>query len=661
MATRRKRPAHSPTRKKQKKVLSGNPVRRLSFLEWKNESAPIETMRGRLWTRALSKERTFWNALVKRARIHQLQDTMEKELALVKMLCNFSHLTLGNGSIHIQVSGGSSFFWKWKWAKSWHYSNELDFWDNKAYYITRDDDNRYTASLNCQDAAGHIVWTKKGVSGQVAVKDGLCYYVSVIYPFNTVELICCDALTGEHNHILLKEPSDQRFLSIIKESNKTLYCKSGSWTDSKTWLVEGKRITRVHEHSILQYPLGVHSNDDCGFYIKKGSTTWTPYGRLLKSWNLPDGEPIWVNLVSNHYMTIQEGRTTLYLCGAHKKPVVVHSLKAGDCNSNPWAKWHAAEFQSFTIFTPEEIPYVLYVPNGLDTARKWHPTRCPPLAPKFLEQFDALESTLHHAVSEDGTKVSYLLVKNKRLKRIKGLLCYVYSAYGSSTNVAWPHMGWGPLLRRGVAIAYCYGRGSGDNDYAWARAGQEANHHRTVEDFEATIRAAQKLTGLGPDKTIIYGRSAGGMMVGATILRNPTGNLMGAMFTEVPFTDLLRTQTNMTIDLTPSGVSEYGNPSENPMNFRALLNMSVMENMPEEGAPGVFVLCRTGLKDLQVLPYEPVKLIHKLRGTKGLATDPNNKFLSYEKDEAHSYRFKSFVKARATDLALLFRFLENKI
>jgi len=151
------------------------------------------------------------------------------------------------------------------------------------------------------------------------------------------------------------------------------------------------------------------------------------------------------------------------------------------------------------------------------------------------------------------------------------------------------------------------------------------------------------------------------MMVGATILRNPTGNLMGAMFTEVPFTDLLRTQTNMTIDLTPSGVSEYGNPSENPMNFRALLNMSVMENMPEEGAPGVFVLCRTGLKDLQVLPYEPVKLIHKLRGTNVGATDPNNKFLSYEKDEAHSYRFKSFVKARATDLALLFRFLENKI
>ena len=259
----------------------------------------------------------------------------------------------------------------------------------------------------------------------------------------------------------------------------------------------------------------------------------------------------------------------------------------------------------------------------------------------------------------DGTKVPYLLVKSKKFKRLRGLLCYIYSAYGQDTNVGWPYSGWGPLLRRGIGIVYCYARGSGDKDYAWAKAGQEERHIKTVEDFEAAIRAAQKVTGLGPDKTIIYGRSAGGMMVAATLLRNPTGSLMGAMYTEVPFTDLLRTQTNMTIDLTPSGVSEYGNPSENPMNFQALLKLSVMENMPEEGAPGVFVLCRTGLRDLQVLPYEPVKLIQKLRGTD--QTKPNNKFLNYEMDEAHSYSYQTFIRTRATDLALLIRFQENKI
>jgi oligopeptidase B len=196
--------------------------------------------------------------------------------------------------------------------------------------------------------------------------------------------------------------------------------------------------------------------------------------------------------------------------------------------------------------------------------------------------------------------------------------------------------------------------------YSWMKAGQADQHLRTVEDFEATIRSAQALTKLGPDQTIIYGRSAGGMMIGATILRNPTGALMGGVFTEVPFTDLLRTQTNMTISLSPSGISEFGNAIGDPANFQTLLDMSVMESIPETGVPGLFVLCRTGLRDLQVLPYEPVKFIRKLRGEEH-QNEPNGKYLSFEKDETHSYSFKTFIKTRATDLALLIRWIENKI
>ena len=81
--------------------------------------------------------------------------------------------------------------------------------------------------------------------------------------------------------------------------------------------------------------------------------------------------------------------------------------------------------------------------------------------------------------------------------------------------------------------------------------------------------------------------------------------------------------------------------------------------MPVDGAPGVFVLCRTGLRDQQVLPFEPVKFIQKLRGQ--TQTEPNQKFLDYEKDEAHSYSWSTFAKERATDLALLYRWLQNKI
>jgi len=642
------------TRKNKKTTLTGNPIRELSFLAWKNNAARLETMRGSLWKRTLARERTFWNALVKRAHIKQLQKEFEKELRMTSNPCNFRFLTLGCGAIQIMHNAGSSFQWKWSWSKRIHYSSELDFYENKAYYITSDEKDKYISNLTCQSIDGHTLWTKHGISGQVAVKDGLCYYVNVEYPFNTTELVCCDADTGKNDHVLLKEPSEESFISVIKEGKKALYCKIGTWTDSRCWRIRGKSAVEILKGTRFQYPL----DEDCALSMKKGSTEWSPIGAPLSSWILPPGSPQWINLQSGHIITIAEGRQTLYLCAPHKKPVKVHSIVAGDFNPNPWAKWEQATVQYFTIYTPEQHPYSLFVANQSAEAKPMLYSKNP-TTHRFVKEFDALKSTMHHAISADGTKVPYLLVKSEKTRTVRGLLCYIYSAYGNQTNVGWPYVGWGPLLKRGIAIAYCYARGSGDKGTAWMDGGQDIEHHKTVEDFEATIRSAQKATGVQPRQTIIYGRSAGGMMVGATTMRNPDGSLHGALFTEVPFTDILRTQTNPTIDLTPSGMSEYGNPIKSPVAFEAMLRLSPVNSMQVDGAPGVFVLCRTGLRDQQVLPFEPVKFIQKLRGQ--TQTEPNQKFLDYEKDEAHSYSWFTFSKERATDLALLYRWLQNKI
>ena len=641
------------TRKNKKIKLTGNPVRELAFLAWKNNSAALETMRGSLWKRTLARERTFWNALIRKAHIKQLQKDFEHELQQTSNTGKFRFLTLGCGSIQILHTNADSFHWKWAWSRRVHYASELDFYDNKAYYITEDEKDRYISNLTCQSIDGHNVWTKRGISGQVAVVNGLCYYVNVEYPFNTTELMCCDALTGKNDHLILKEPSEERFISLVKEGGKALYCKTGTWQDSRCWRIEGRSATEIQKDTRNQYPLGSLNGKECGLYMKKGTSQWIRFGAPFQSWIMPPGAPQWINLQSGHMLMMAEGRQTLYLCAPHKRPVKVYSILAGEFIPNPWAKWEGTQAQYFTIFTPERLPHALFVANQSAEPKLMLPD------PKQKSPFDDLKSTMHHASSKDGTKVPYLLVKSEKTKKVKGLLCYVYSAYGNQTNVGWPHQGWSPLLKRGFAIAYCYARGSGDRGVAWMDAGQDIEHDKTVEDFEATIRSAQKATGTEPRQTIIYGRSAGGMMVGATTMRNPDGSLHGAMFTEVPFTDILRTQTNPTIDLTPSGMSEYGNPIKSPVAFEALLRLSPVNSMPVDGAPGVFVLCRTGLRDQQVLPFEPVKFIQKLRGQS--QTEPNQKFLDYEKDETHSYSWKTFARERATDLALLFRWSQNKI
>jgi len=641
------------TRKNKKVRFTGNPVRELSFLTWKNNSAGLETMRSSLWKRTLAKERTFWNALVKRAHIKQLQKDFEHELRLTSNATSFRFLSLGCGTIQIMHSSASSFHWKWTWSRQVHYASELDFYENKAYYITEAEKDRYISNLTCQSIEGRNLWSKHGISGQVAVVNGLCYYVNVKYPFNTTELMCCDAETGKNDRLILKEPSEERFISLVKESGKALYCKTGTWQDSRCWRIRGRSAAEIHKGSRNQYPLGALDGHECGLIMHQGSSQWVRVGAPFKSWIMPPGSPQWIHLQAGHMLMIAEGRQTLYLCAPHKRPIKIHSIVAGDFNPNPWAKWEDAQVQYFTIFSPERLPYALSVANQSSRAKLMLPD------PKQKSPFDDLKSSMHHAVSLDGTKVPYLLVKSEKTNRVKGLLCYIYSAYGNQTNVSWPYQGWAPLLTRGFAIAYCYARGGGDRGVSWMDAGQDIEHHKTVEDFEATIRSAQKVTGVPAERTILYGRSAGGMMVGATTMRNPDGSLHGALFTEVPFTDILRTQTNPTIDLTPSGMSEYGNPIKSPVAFEAMLRLSPINSMPVDGAPGVFVLCRTGLRDQQVLPFEPVKFIQKLRGQR--QTEPHGKFLDYEKEEAHSYSWATFVRERATDLALLFRWSQNKI
>jgi len=645
--TTKQKQKHKRTKNKTKKQtkLSGNPIRNIGFLAWRNNAAALETMRGSKWRSAIRREKRFYNQLLS-PKIRKMATVFEKELQTAGKLSNMESFSIGCGSIFIMTGIGSSFTWRWAWSNKQHLSSDIDYFDSKVYFITADEKDKYASNLTCQTADGHNVWTKKGVSGQVAVINGLCYYVNVAYPFNTTEVVCCDAYTGKNLGIVLKDPYEDRFLGFVRASGSQLYCKSTTWMDGKTWRIEGRRAVPFMPETRNQVPLGSHKGCECALIMKHGSNEWIPHGAFLKSWIMPPGSIQWVNVASGHTITNDKGRQTLYLCAPHKRPVQIHHIAAGDFEPSPWNKWFDQPFQSFMIRTPEEHPYVFYAASNSTVHKKWRP----PFDKKVAEDFGTFKSTLHKAKSADGTEVSYLMVHLEKVKP-KAILCYVYSAYGMSTIVGWPHIGWGPLLRRGFAIVYCYARGGGDNDFAWMEAGQREKHIRTVEDFEATIQAAQKLVHVGPDKTIIFGRSAGGMMVGATTARHPDGDLMGATFTEVPFVDVLRTSTNPKLPLTTSGTSEYGNIERSPVNFQAALELSPMDTLPPDGAPGVFVLSRTGLRDLQVMPFEPVKFIERLRGAR--QTEPQNKFLGIEDDETHSYSSKTFVNTRAQDLAIL--------
>ena len=250
------------------------------------------------------------------------------------------------------------------------------------------------------------------------------------------------------------------------------------------------------------------------------------------------------------------------------------------------------------------------------------------------------------AKSKDGTAVPFVVLTQCKPK---ALLCIVYGAYGLPTRLGTER--WKPLLKRGWGLCYTFVRGSGDHTDAWAESARRDQKYKSIEDFEACVKAAQTYLGVPAKHTALYGRSAGGYTVGATLARHSQGDLFGAVYAEVPYLDVLNTTANTTLPLTQLEYNEFGNPSR-LQDAQTLLNLSPIDSIPDGGAPRIFVLCRTALEDKEVFPYESVKWITRLRSLeKGATQQP--KLLAITAGSGHFAQGKTAQKQRAEDLALL--------
>jgi oligopeptidase B len=194
----------------------------------------------------------------------------------------------------------------------------------------------------------------------------------------------------------------------------------------------------------------------------------------------------------------------------------------------------------------------------------------------------------------------------------KGLIMIGYGAYGLATPFETTR--WRPYIESGFAVAFALIRGGGDDTEVWAQKGRLQGKLQGIEDFEACIRAVQRITRVPPKATCIFGRSAGGFLVGATVVRNPAGDLFSTVYTEVPYVDVLQTAANGDLPLTKFEYNEFGDPAHKIADFEFLLRLSPVSGLGAEGAPNIFVACRVGLNDRQVFPYESVKWMDALRG-----------------------------------------------
>ena len=175
--------------------------------------------------------------------------------------------------------------------------------------------------------------------------------------------------------------------------------------------------------------------------------------------------------------------------------------------------------------------------------------------------FDASTHAIeqHFAVSRDGTRVPYFLVRPKALP-LDGSTPTLLYGYGGFTVSLTPGYsggvgkGW---IEKGGVYAVANIRGGGEYGPRWHQAALKANRHKAYEDFAAVAKdlVARKVT--SPERLGIQGGSNGGLLVGNMLTQYP--ELFGAVVVQVPLLDMQRYHKLLA---GASWMAEYGDPDK---------------------------------------------------------------------------------------------------
>ncbi len=245
--------------------------------------------------------------------------------------------------------------------------------------------------------------------------------------------------------------------------------------------------------------------------------------------------------------------------------------------------------------------------------------------------FDAVDWQSHRmwAAASDGTRVPISLVAPRDHPRdgTAPLLLYGYGAYEISIDPTWSAARLN-LLERGVAYAIAHVRGGGELGRIWYEQGRLANKPNTFTDF---IACAEHLIAEGwtsPERLVIRGGSAGGLLMGAVTNRSP--DLWRAVVAEVPFVDVLTTMSDPTLPLTVTERDEWGDPVADPEAYQVIRSYSPYDNVTETAYPAIYATA--GLNDPRVGYWEPAKWVAKLRAAR---TDDGPTLLRTELGAGH--------------------------
>ncbi len=615
-------------------------VRDIGPVAWRDRTSALERMSGAAWAAVLREEKAIFNDAISVPAVQLRLPAFKKSLEAAQDDYPWFQLMGANG---IQIWPWSYGSIKYRVKGPSQKTDSVHFFTNgtrKAQDIDCTEDGKiltvedvgggsHLDQLICRGPNGRRLWTVQNVGEQVAAVGDRVYFLRPEKKLWYRQICSVRAADGGDFRVEYEEADHQYSLGLVKTRDRGLFAVADNNGYSKLFCLGADGWKRIDEDAIWHLPCGYYQGQpvrivltQAGYYEIRGGQ-----GPRLDA---AQGDPIFYDPVTGLLMTRSHGTVHGYIKHRH-----VFNYPAAKVEVDVWRLWSSGEL-AVLVATPTQTTTLLKVvgpgiitrsirPGHVQRGTAWHEGR---------------------ASSTDGTEVTYGYAATTR--RPRALLVVMYGAYGIPTAPGSVRKSWAPLLEAGWAVGYAFVRGGGDNGWSWAEAGRRTGRLRAIEDAEACVAALQSRLQIPANRTAIYGRSAGGVLIGSLANRNPKGRLFGIVYGEVPYVDVLQTATNPALPLTEMEYDEFGDPAHRLEDLAFWVKYSPVTNVPAEGIPALKVLCRTGLNDTQVYAYEPVKWIRALRARGG-----QPKVLAIASGEGHFYGAEEAIQARAEDTALL--------
>ena len=250
-------------------------------------------------------------------------------------------------------------------------------------------------------------------------------------------------------------------------------------------------------------------------------------------------------------------------------------------------------------------------------------------------EFDDLVAEEVMVTSHDGVKVPLSLVYKKGMKKDgqAPLMLYGYGSYGISINPFFSPM-FLTWISEGGMLAIAHVRGGGELGESWHMAGFKETKPNTWKDFIACAEYLHEEKFSSPEKTAIFGGSAGGILIGRAMTDRP--DLFAVAIPAVGVMNALRTE------LEPNGpvnVPEFGS-FKIESEFKALVEMDAYLNL-KDGVKYPSTLITAGINDPRVIAWQPGKFAARLQAATG-SDNPVLFRVDYESGHGSDAKTKTF-------------------